>query len=557
MTSIDPKHLKLQELLSNRLFRIPQYQRSYGWETRQRRDLFDDIEQSYASTNQTDHFMATIVALRRTKVKISVMDYQKVDIVDGQQRITTLILLLKAVAKALDDSNGIRKEIERQLVKEDASQLLLQTNHDTSDHFANYIRDGSHAEVADAKTTADRQLLMAMGECEQFVASWRITGRPLDELVHHLFNRLTFILHEIDDEGLVYTVFEVLNSRGLDVSWFDRLKSMLMAVVFESASENREEFIDEVHELWAEIYRIIGLRQGANTEALRFAATLRGSSAPSKPLDERSAAERLREEADAGVKQAIKVTRWIKRVASAVDHLHKNPRLNAVTRIQQARLVATAINLRGDLTKRDKARVLQHWERVSFRIYGLSRKDARTAVGNYTRLAWRIAKERLTVNQIIDQLTDIGRPYGIDEAVTKLRRTNCYEGWENELRYFLHRYEEYLSKEAGQTFSNHHWDHIWSVSASDSIEHIMPQGSKKKYVHWLGNLVLLPPRLNSKLGTKTPKQKAKAYRDTGMRIGLEAAAQVSNGWSQRKVGFRERKLLDWARKEWADTNAAH
>ena len=93
-----------------------------------------------------------------------------------------------------------------------------------------------------------------MKECENFVRVWQDESRSLEDLIAHLYNRLTFIYHEINDEGLVYTVFEVLNSRGLPVSWFDRLKSMLMAIVFESKeAENRSEIIDEVHSLWSGI----------------------------------------------------------------------------------------------------------------------------------------------------------------------------------------------------------------------------------------------------------------------------------------------------------------
>ena len=71
-------------------------------------------------------------------------------------------------------------------------------------------------------------------ECKAIEADWQSGGNSLEDLVSLLKNRLTFVFHDIGDEALVYTVFEVLNSRGLAVSWFDRLKSMLMAIVFES-----------------------------------------------------------------------------------------------------------------------------------------------------------------------------------------------------------------------------------------------------------------------------------------------------------------------------------
>ena len=156
-------------------------------------------------------------------------------------------------------------------------------------------------------------------------------------------------------------------------------------------------------------------------------------------------------------------------------------------------------------------------------IYGMYAKDARTSVGDYTRLAWRIVNKGLSPDNIIAKLSKIGGDYPIDKAVGELRQTNCYEKLSgDELKYFFHRYEEHLSREAGQKFENKHWNHIWMEDVSDSIEHIRPQSKGGDYVHWLGNLVLLPPGLNSKLGAKTPAEKAEPYKDTGMRIALEA-----------------------------------
>lgn len=558
MLEIQPQHINLGTLLSNRLFRIPQYQRSYSWGPKQRRDLFSDIKRSYERHGHSDHFMATIVGLRRETLKIIVDEYQKIDIVDGQQRVTTLVLLLKAISMRLDLSNRIefkiRNEIEEILVKADkASQLLLQTNHDADDYFATYIREGIHQDPSDATTLAGKQLLMAMRECESFVKDWQDRGISLVELVAHLRNRLTFIFHEIADEGMVYTVFEVLNSRGLDVSWFDRLKSMLMAIIFEADSENKEEIIHQVHTLWGDIYDIIGLRMGLNTESLRFTATLYSDDELSRPLGEEQSAMALRRKAERNLEEVIQVTQRLKFVTRAVDELWKNRRLNAVTRIQQARLVATAVNLRDDLSQSDKELILRQWEKVTFRIYGMLRKDARTAVGEYIRLAWQITNKKLSTEDILKMLRKIGSKYPISKVIEELElQPDSYEGWGDELRYFLHRYEEHLAKEMGQPFENEHWNHIWQVSASESIEHIMPQSSEEEYVHWLGNLLLLPPKLNSKLGNKQPEEKQQAYRDTGMRIAVRAADQIESGWNKEAVWGREQELLEWATQEWGD-----
>ena len=125
-----------------------------------------------------------------------------------------------------------------------ASLLLLQTNHDSSHYFADYLRTGNHPSLESADSLADRELLLAIKACEKFVIAWQSGGNSLEDLVSLLKNKLTFVFHDIGDEALVYTVFEVLNSRGLAVSWFDHLKSMLMAIVFEAETGNKSEIID-------------------------------------------------------------------------------------------------------------------------------------------------------------------------------------------------------------------------------------------------------------------------------------------------------------------------
>jgi hypothetical protein len=556
MVDIQPQHLTFDQLIYGRLFRIPQYQRTYSWRKEERQDLFGDILHTWEGGGDRTHFMATIVGLRREKRSIMTKEHQVIEIVDGQQRITTLILLLKAIAKALDRSDSatqkIGQEIDEALVKPDkASLLLLQTNHDTSAYFADYLRKGIYVPSESATTLADRELLSAIEDCEQFVADWQRNGIVLEDLIGLLKNRLTFVFHEIGDEAIVYTVFEVLNSRGLDVSWFDRLKSMLMAIVFEADGGNKNEIIGEVHQLWTDIYRCIGLRLGLSPESLRFAATLRLEECPSRPLGEEDAAKLLRDQSKGGVDAVIETTKWLKAVTTAVDQLTADRRRNAVTKIAQARLVATAVNLRQDIGDEEKAQILRRWENVTFRIYGMYGKDARTAVGDYVRLAWSIIREDLSPTDIMEELSMIGAEYPISSAVEERQEENCYTDWQEELRYFLCRYEEHLARQAGQNFNNEQWNRIWQANAADSIEHIVPQSEGLEWVHWLGNLVVLPPKLNSRLGLKTPRQKADAYRNTGLLVVQEVVDRLPK-WGRKAILEREAALLEWAKQEWAD-----
>ena len=397
-------------------------------------------------------------------------------------------------------------------------------------------------------------MLSAMVECEKFVKSWKSSGESLSDLVAHLKNNLTFILHEIDDESLVYTVFEVLNSRGLDVSWFDRLKSMLMAVVFQDESGSKRETLDQVQNLWSEIYRVIGLRLGLSTESLRFAATLQADVCPSIVLSEENAAKRILEQANGTSDGVIKATYWIKKVTEVVDSILQQPRMNAVTRIAHARLLAVAVHLHPEFDDDERAEILRRWESVTFRIFGMYNKDARTKRGDFVRLAWKVVNEKLEFDEVMDELSAIGKEYKIRNAVENLREEDCYNGWGEELRYMMCKLEEHLAREAGQVFDNEQWARIWEASTSESIEHILPQSSDKQHVHWFGNLLLLPPRLNSQLRDRSPRRKHGEYTNTGLLIAQDVGTRIRKlgRWNKSTIRKREDELLQWAEKRWAD-----
>lgn len=559
MIDIQPQYLPLAKLLNNRLFRIPDYQRAYSWTSKQRADLFADIEKTHAKGPDAGHFMAAAVCLRRGKQILGTDEFHILEIVDGQQRLTTLIILLKAIALALDTKEKGEKKVAEELgellVKSEASALLLlQTNHDSSHYFANFLRYGTRVAYDEAKTLADKELLKAMEECIEFVTTWKQKKGELPILVALLKNRLYLLLHEIEDEKSVYTVFEVLNSRGLEVSWLDRLKSVLMGAAFELEASNKQEVIEELHRTWRDIYACIGLRQGMSTEALRFAATLRTKTPPSRPLGEEDAVAELRANAT-DAKGILAVAQWLLKVTQAYNTVIANPRLHAVTHIVQARLLAVGIYLRNDIKPKNRTDLLRRWEKVSFRIYGMLDNDARNRVSDYTQLAWQVVNEKLVAKDIDKALGEIGSEFPVKDAVDNLRNTDCYRRWEGELRYFLFRYEEHLAEKDGLNFSNEQWEKIWLVSPSESIEHIWPQSkASEKVVHRLGNLVLLPPKLNSKLQAKNPLQKADAYRKTGLLIASEVADSIvaGNKWNAKSIDEREKVLLAWALREWAD-----
>ena len=200
---------------------------------------------------------------------------------------------------------------------------------------------------------------------------------------------------------------------------------------------------------------------------------------------------------------------------------------------------------------------------MTFRIYGLFRKDSRSKVGDYVRLARRIQKgdELLTIDQIIGLIDSIGQDYDIEDAMKEIKENDCYNGWEEELRYFFFRYEEHL---AGGTISEETWEKVWATSPSKSIEHIFPQTPTapewqgkfgvdedeiEKQTHHLGNLIVLPPGVNSQAGNKPFAEKKKIYRQNYSLKLMDEILELDD-WDSLKAKERQDRLLQWAARTW-------
>ncbi|MCW2308913.1 DUF262 domain-containing protein [Rhodobium gokarnense] len=553
---LNPLHLTIAGLVEGRLFRIPGYQRAYSWQKRQRQDLFADIDEAYRSGRE--HFMATVVALAREKRTIVADEFTAVELVDGQQRVTTLIILLKAIEKSLssveDGEVRAKRDLCDLLVKGDEHSLvLLQTNHDSSNVFTSYVRTGKFDENCIA-TASDQNLVEAFQDCERFVASWANKGK-LIELLATIRNRLSLIYHELSNEATVYRVFEVLNSRGLDVRWVDKTKSQMMASIFEFSEEGaRDDSLCEMRTIWQDIYRILGMKPLLGTEALRFAGTLLAASQPNRILGEEDASVALIRHGGKELAKIVETAEWLRKVVRFVNEISSDERRAAVTKIAHARFLAIAIMLR-DFNKETQDRLLLGWEKVTFRIFALGGADSRMKVGEYVRLAYDIWAKKLTDTEIFEKLRIIGEDYNLKSMFRdKHYWEYCYDGWAEELRYLLFRYDEHLSEQAGEQINISQWNKIWTVEPSKSIEHIVPQSAAPDFEHHLGNLTMLAPGVNSSLQNKSPDKKADAYLSCGIRETMTVGKRIkeTGEWTESEVKDRAKRIEQFALAEWGE-----
>jgi len=572
---IQPIYGVLQSLFADRVFRIPHYQRFYSWQHRQRQDLFSDLRKLGDLGEDQHHFMATLVCYRTPETKsVGTNQYRVYDIVDGQQRLTTLIILLKCIELALAEDSDDRRDLAKILVKRDGHLILLQTNNANERIFNRFIREGTSPHKNDLQIHSDYNLANAIADCRKFVEEWK-SGKGIEALMSLVLHRLGFVVHDTEDSRAVYTVFEVLNSRGLDVDWLDKTKSMLMGRAFEFATSQAvaEAEIQGLQNLWGEIYRELAKEDVPGDEILRVTATLHFGGGAGKPRSAEDSLEQLRANCDA-LDKPRQLSEWLLDYAKKLTSVHGNIYLGPVTEILHARLLAVAIMSAHGITEPERNRLLEQWERVTFRIFGLFGKDSRTKVGDYVRLAAKIVGndgQTRSCDQIMAELRSLGADYSTEDAVEEgLARKNCYEESPELCRYVLWLYEEHLAKALGPgaTVDEHDRTAIWRKRASDSIEHIFPQspwavawrGKMRRenqpeedvslHVGRIGNLLLLPIVVNQQAKTKPFSDKKAIYERHNLRM-IKRVCQEAD-WTLRQIEERESAIITWAKTRWAD-----
>ena len=597
-------YLSLRELLERNWYEVPAYQRTYSWTERQRSDLFCDIENLLRPGEELrKHFMATIACLGPKTLgpadapgaagsdETKPPERATVSIVDGQQRTTTLVILLKAIEKRLrlgvaESGDGAKAEEAAARLgtllydDEQGREILLQANHDNERLLRDYLRDGTIPAESEEETAADACFRAACLESEAFVERVAAAEEPgsvnpsmLLGLLSTIEDRLTFIYLELEDHESVYRVFETINSRGLVVDALDKSKSILMGIAARRTNgPDQERMVAGLHKTWSSIYRAIGVTEVNGEEVLRFAATLLGPSEHSRVLSAADSIEQLRKECtDGKLGNLHRITGFLRDIATALRAL--GPARRDLARVAHARILFVAIRLARGLTESEREHLLEQWERVTFRIFGMCRKDARTGRGNYTQLACKIYHARgatvdaapaasLSAAKISLRIRAVaGNDHSIENATRSMRTQNWYDR-ESYLRYLLYRYEEHL---AGKGINRDTWKLIWRDSASRTIEHVFPQDpaegwtprldpeAAKKLTSRLGNLAILPQAVNSAASNRSFEKKKEIYKKNGA-LGLQHISQIWNEekWGLDEIEKREEMIVEFATARWAD-----
>jgi len=135
----------LSNLLEGKIFQIPDYQRGYAWEEKQWKDFIQDID-ALIDDNINSHYTGTIVIYQedsKPTENYGTKKFEVVDVVDGQQRLTTCSLYLSIILNELIKKGEKDFEQEIPIYLRSGSKSKLRLNNDTSDFYDDLISKGS------------------------------------------------------------------------------------------------------------------------------------------------------------------------------------------------------------------------------------------------------------------------------------------------------------------------------------------------------------------------------------------------------------------------------
>lgn len=207
----------LEFIEGKRTFYIPVYQRNYDWKRIQCIALFKDIENIATDKNRKSHFLGTIVYVEGE----SLANFRKFIVIDGQQRLTSIMILLKAVLD-LTDNEDLKLEIEQSYLTNRFSpeplKMKLKPMKQDADNFYKLINN-------QIKDMGESQILLNYNLFINLMEESVLSPEEIYQGIQKL--EIVYIQLAKENEN-PQLIFESLNSTGLDLTQADLIRNYLL-----------------------------------------------------------------------------------------------------------------------------------------------------------------------------------------------------------------------------------------------------------------------------------------------------------------------------------------
>lgn len=539
------------------VFFIPGYQRPYAWTTEQALELFEDINQFRVDIGgpveeMPPYFLGSIVLIKDESSP-------EADVVDGQQRLTTLTILLSAIRASVsketaDEVTPLIYE-KGSAIRGTKDRFRLTLRERDQDFFQDYVqREGGISKLVQLNDALSDSQNNIRENARRFLSL--VGALPENErvnLAQFLVTRCFLVIVSTADLDSAYRIFSVLNSRGLDLSATDILKASIIGGITERLRdaytekwEDAEEMIgrEGFNELFSHIRMVYRKAKPKGTVIKEFKEHVqRDVPEPTRLIDEvilpmaRAYEEILHAtyESTSHAEVVNEHIRWLNRLAFS-DWVP--PALAYLTRYRQSPALAASF--------------FQHLERLGFGLLIL-KTGINDRIERFSRLTREIEKgDDLMDNSSALQLTS-------DEQKSIYKRLNgpVYEDFSAPARSAVLLRLDSLLSGGGATYD---YDII-------TVEHVLPQSPKKGsqwldwfptvdgralWTHRIGNLALLTRKKNSAASNYEFQKKKDAYFTKNGVSPFVLTTQVlgHSEWTPEIVKQRQQTLMDTLTRHW-------
>ena len=552
----------------NKQYTIPRYQREYSWEEKQLddfyRDIVDNINFSEESKN-TDYFFGTVML-----VGDMIQHKEPLQIVDGQQRITTMTIFFSALAKvAVKCDKKISNNIWRYIIgcDEDGEDYKVLENLTASPYFEDKIQSrNSEGIYSDSILEGTEQykiqyaydffLKKLSADVNNFSQQYGLAEIEIIKIIRSQLtgSQVIYICSHTEED--VNKIFENINSKGQKLYTLDLIKNEIFSV------ENELVPIDKAKEIWSQIKNnLISDREAISVDTFyrHFWISNYGQSKMSdlydnflstiKPKDYYKYLKKLRDS-----------SRNYMLVVSPTDNMFQGHSiskkdiarvkniLNNITvnfRITQARifiLVAYEKYMNNQIKFKDFQNIIEFIEEFHYVHNAICKQRNNKLENKYGSYARKLRKaaDRGDWNRVINGFKDDfksllpDKKTFIDHFVSLTYKKKSSTAKQNQLnvvaKYSIKKYEEILHGSADYDYLN------------ESIEHIVSESENPNICCHIGNLTLLEENLNKKSDDEKLSKKIELYGESKYCSTRKFLEEYSDKFSQTDFDNRARTI---------------
>jgi uncharacterized protein with ParB-like and HNH nuclease domain len=550
----DTSNKTYRQLMGNGLrYEIPKFQRDYTWETDQWDDLWQDI-QLLLSKEETEHYMGYLV--------LQTVNNKNYAVIDGQQRLTTMSLILLAVLKCLNNLAEKGVESDNNIKRRDnlqnsyigyvdpvtlISNNKLKLNRNSDDYYKQYLVLLKELPLRNTNASEKHMRDCFLWFFEKVKNKFK-TGEELAFFVETISDKIFFTVIEVSDQLNAFKVFETLNARGVQLSASDLLKNHLFSVVDETQPHMNE--LTELENIWTSLIDKLGEQK--LEDYLRYFWNSSHKSVAKKQLFKTIKQNISTKAAVFNLVRDLKDTADVYlAVNNPEDEFWKSQKetrdgLNELKLFQIKQTNSLLLSDYKNLDAEQFKKLVKCCSVISFRYNVIGGLNPNEQESVYNHLALQISQEKRFDLKLFQSVyvSDVNFENDFSSKVFKNNSRN-----HKIVKYILAKIEEYRFK-----------NEISTESDLFRIEHILPESADETWggftqeeiersVFRLGNLTLLEKKLNHEADKLVFDLKLKVYEKSNCQL-TKSIVENYQSWTERKMADRQKQLAKDAKVIW-------